>query len=969
MIAATCRVFQWAAFLFVGFAASAFGEVLDYRTAIGSSGSPVAGGSANFRSVVATPVGLRALPPRAFAGGAFATQFNMGQANPIVSQNRDDAVLAGFTRDPASQTWAPDWLLAVGCEFGDAVINDITLSPIGEIVVAGTFVTEARFDLPPPQQQIVLIDPAGGGAPTSFIAIASQNGEWRNALVADGMEIRSLAIDERGDIFVTGRGVLARRYTATFQELWSIPEPQNTVALTQIAVDPAPTQPGVYVLGSFVSGAAVPSEDVFLVQLEKLTGAELWRTIIATPADERPGGLGLGPLGNLRVSVSSDGRNLRVNGTLIQDLATTPSRHSHLLFLAPDGLLIGDRLLGTSTAVGGVMETHNLDIDYAGNSYVSVSFDGNYTFKGAPHGGQGDAAVVAVDALGVPLRFSDSDGTGVAIGSAVAVVNRNIQVLVGGLQGSGPEFFGSGPAIPAQVEERAYFSALEAEANQQAYILTDVDPAQPLSRTIDQINQVEGDIYRVLDFPTQNLRMISVNLTTEQAASIRNVNFVLDLDLHSDGTVNPAGWGLEALNNAPIKGLGEYTYPETCHDTVLYLIDTAIDTSSGYFDTNTNLTIGTSILVRGVGDPCVSSKFDHGTEMLSMIAGPNYGAAQGTPITVVSYDIYPDGATAKVSSLIEAVILANLHKSLNHLYDPAVYCIASSADTAGASSASLVSAIDYTVGANVAATVLVSAGNTAGSASDYTPSDLGSKSGVLCVGAIDNGNPATQVVDTRGPTGVDIWAPGENVDAADVTGTLTSFTGTSAATAFATGAALIYASSNPVIFPADIEGAMITNSQTGTIVSISGSDSGAPSLMDYSDWALWFNLAPDDAHGDSADGDLWTNEEEYIWGLDPLVPDYQGSVFGISYNQTTSLATFQFQLSCYLYQPSALESPFTLRDGSTLVIERSDDLQTWTDHTGSVLPLTEVSHDGKRVLISFDLTVTTAPWFYRVAVR
>ena len=119
---------------------------------------------------------------------------------------------------------------------------------------------------------------------------------------------------------------------------------------------------------------------------------------------------------------------------------------------------------------------------------------------------------------------------------------------------------------------------------------------------------------------------------------------------------------------------------------------------------------------------------------------------------------------------------------------------------------------------------------------------------------------------------------------------------------------------------------------------------------------------------DHETGYHWTNEEEYIWGFDPRTNNYEGSVFSVTYDRSTSTATFEFQLSCFLYQPSALVTPFTLRDGSTLVIERSDDLQSWSEYTTKV-SLTEEGHSGNVVTISFDVTVTTAPWFYRIGVR
>lgn len=971
MIAASRRVFPLVAITLASLGSIASGAILDFRAAFGSGAPPVGISTANFSSVEAIPASTTVdpIPARAFAGGDFSGQFNVGALNPIASQNAQDGVLVGLTHDAAAGVWFADWMLQVQCDGGNAQINDVAISTTGEIFVGGTFEVDARFDLPPPLPQINLVDPGGGGSPVSFIAIADPRGAWIDAFVVPGMQLRSLALDRTGDIFVTGRPVLARRLDPTGQPIWNMPEPPETLSLNQIAVELDPTAPSLYVLGTFNSdpNPGATDRDAFLVQIDKQNGAETWRRNIASQGEERAGGLGIGPLGNIRASVSSTGRNVLYDGNPLQDLPVVSARHAHLLFVAPDGMLERDRLLGNSLAAGGDMETHDLDIDYAGNAHVSVSYSGPYLFKGVNFAGQEDSAVVAIDALGIPIRFTNTEGPGFALGNAVAAPDRNLQILVGSVRGSAPEFFDN-ILVPTQPDQRAFFSALEPIVDQESYILTSTQPNTPVAIMAQQINEVGGEIYRVLDFPNEGIRLVSAYLTPEQRNSLdgRFIT-VRDFDLRQDGSVSPSGWALEALNTAPPVAAYSYIFPETCHQTALYLIDTAIDTSSGFFNTNPNLNIGSSFLVRGVGDPLTSTKFDHGTEMLSMIAGPTYGAAQGTPIDVISYDIYPDGATAKLSSLVEAIALANSDKALNYPYDPGVYCIASSATVPGASTSSLDSVIDYAIGPNVYATVLVSAGNTTGSASSYTPSDQGAKSGVICVGAMDITN--TQLVGTRGPTGVDLWAPGDSVAAADVLGLATTVSGTSPATAYAAGTALIYLSGNPVLNPVDLETAVVsTHSQSDTIGKIAHiPTAGVPGAMDFADWTAWYGLVDSTISGND-DGDNWTNEEEYIWGFDPLSFDYQGSLLDLSYAFATSTLTIEFPLSCALYQPSALMTPYHLRDGSSLSVERSSDLKTWTDVT-STLTFVEEGHSGNQTKISFDYVVSTSPCFFRIKVQ
>ncbi|MFP6897658.1 MAG: hypothetical protein VCA38_13720, partial [Roseibacillus sp.] len=277
------------------------------------------------------------------------------------------------------------------------------------------------------------------------------------------------------------------------------------------------------------------------------------------------------------------------------------------------------------------MNTRDLAIDYAGNTYVSTSFSGSYEFEGVTYTGQEDAAIVAIDALATPIRFTNTAGASSAFGAAVAAPDRNQQILVGSIRGTTAEDFG-GIIVPTFPNQQAYFSAVEPVSDQQPYILTSLLPDSTIESMTQDINRVGGEIYRALEFPNEKILLVAAYLTRDQRSGLgQQFTSVPDVDLQRDGLVSDSGWALAALNSAPPPPTYSYTYPETCHQTALYLIDTAIDTSSGYFDDNPNLNIGSSILVRGIGDPMVSSKFDHGTEMLSMIAGPTYGAAQGTP--------------------------------------------------------------------------------------------------------------------------------------------------------------------------------------------------------------------------------------------------------------------------------------------------------------------------------------------------
>ena len=1008
MIAATRRALLSVTILVVGLTAAVQADLLRYRTAIRS----LAEGQANFRTVEALPARDATNPARAFAGGSFTGRFRIGFDPTITvsSLNEQDGNLVGFTRSLDNKDWNVDWVLSVGCEPGNAVINDVAIRPDGLLLAGGTFEDKATFD----RRQQPPVELTTPGRVASFIALADPSGAWIDARIIPGMELQSMAVDDEGEVFVTGPGTLARRYTAALQEVWDIQPPAGILSLDHIAVGIGRSQPFVYVQGTSTRpGDNDP--DVFVVQLEKPAGVRRWNTIInSRGGEEHAGGIGVGPLGDLRVAVSSNGTDLSVANSVVRDNPTTPARHGYLLFLdATSGKLLNDRLLGRATEAQGILETHNLDIDYAGNTYVSASFTGSYQFIGLDQKGEEDAAVVVVDALGVPMRFMDSSGEARASGLDVAAAGRDLQVLVGAVQGTTDELFGESPVAASQ-DNKAYIAVLDKPDDQQSYLITPPNPDQGLGLLVQDINQLEGEIYRIIDNPQLNIRLVSAYLTPEQVNNLQqqgarveqdrelvppgvdgllweelqNGELILNIpDLPQKGLNGggfPAGWALATLNQAPSNANAVYCYPETCRETVLYLIDTGIDTSSGVFANNPNLEISESIVIRATGDPLEPLSgydptiYEHGTEMLSMIAGTGYGAAQGTPIKVINYNIYPDGNTTTISALIEAIIRASTHKNLHHPYDPAAFCIASSADTPGDSPASLESAIDSTLD-NVYATVLVSAGNTDGLASEYTPSDLGSKKGVICVGAIDASALPQQVENTRGGPGVDLWAPGEMVAAADVDGNPTTMTGTSASTALATGAALIYLSANPVLTPSQIESAMkgsaqeVVPNQKIVYVPDPTDASAANDLnhMGYADWASWYELDPEAGPDEDPDNDDWSNEQEYVWGFDPRSHNYEASILTMGYDPDTGTATFEFPLSCFLYQPSALASPFTLRDGSSLTIERSDDLTPghWIDCTSEVLNLDEEGHESNVVTISFDVEATKSRCFYRIRVH
>lgn len=308
-------------------------------------------------------------------------------------------------------------------------------------------------------------------------------------------------------------------------------------------------------------------------------------------------------------------------------------------------------------------------------------------------------------------------------------------------------------------------------------------------------------------------------------------------------------------------------FPPTLNPVRLYLIDTGISHKSDWFSRNSNLTFGASY----TSLPQSTSTL-HGTRMLDIIAGPESGAVSGTPIQVISLNIYAaDGASTTVGLVADAIFEAiDREEQSGSPQVPAVICLASGSAVLE-TSAILEHAVDSAVEAGIP--VIVSAGNSGQNASNYIPSKYGSKAGVVCAGAYGK-NLQPLPMSNTGPA-VDLVAPGEGVRTLSLPlaapGTSQGMTGTSPATAIVTAAAIYQLSRNPQLSPAGLE-------------EVLGSSVSTP--------------APKE--------------------LDCRITPVEGEkFFDVSF------------VSCQLLTGNA-SSGFSGHSGDTVAVEWSDNLQTWT---------------------------------------
>jgi hypothetical protein len=415
-----------------------------------------------------------------------------------------------------------------------------------------------------------------------------------------------------------------------------------------------------------------------------------------------------------------------------------------------------------------------------------------------------------------------------------------------------------------------------------------------------------------------------------------------DVAVIAHGAIADAGWALARLNDGDALDNQSFAYPETTQPVRLYLIDSPVAHLGTWFARNPKLTLEATF---GIGGNVGPSSYEHGTKMLSLIAGPSTGAAAGTPIRLVTYNDYPlSESGASVARMTEAVYQAVDYQQA-HPGLPGVICLASGSQNP-ASSASLRSAVEDALAAGI--TVVVSAGNAGQDAALFIPSAYGSLDGVICVGASDANN-VHLPTSNKGPA-VDLYAPGYQVRSINhispFSGTFGSMTGTSPATALTAAAAIIELSKNPALTPAQVE-AVLEGEAVATVTP------PAPLMAP----ASLVQVQPD-PEGDS-DGDGMANILERFFGsnaADSTVLPSPATVTPVQGGVQLS-----FLVAADLYNNGSA----TLSDGSTWRIRCSENLTHWTDAAGTLSPGTVV--DGK-IPVTFSMPTTARSCFLKIEV-
>jgi len=412
------------------------------------------------------------------------------------------------------------------------------------------------------------------------------------------------------------------------------------------------------------------------------------------------------------------------------------------------------------------------------------------------------------------------------------------------------------------------------------------------------------------------------------------------VEMVPNGEIEDAGWALARLNDGSGSQIQSFTYPETTTRVRLYLIDTAVKHTSTWFANNPKLSFkGTT---RTYNKPTASKSFVHGSRMLGVIAGPETGAALGTPIDVINYDVYPGLEPTPTTSgqISSAVNKATLHYLTTTPRLPSVICIA-----AGSSQPEedfiledyIRTAVDEGI------TVVVSAGNLGADASAYIPASYGVNPGVICVGASDKNNQRC-ATSNYGPA-VDLYAPGEDVRtlrySSPRSGYYDLMDGTSPAAGLTAAAALIKLSINPALTPAQVEEALVTDSYQTVSASLVQVEPPPPE--------------PD------TDGDGAADVLEAFFGTNSSDPDSKPGSPSISV--VNGQATLSFRVAAASFNSA---SPYVLSEGGSWKVQVSEDLIAWQDAGGTLTQGTTA--EGKTAL-SVSVPVGSEKSFLRVEVK
>ncbi|MDP0491045.1 MAG: S8 family serine peptidase [Verrucomicrobiota bacterium JB023] len=977
-------------------------EILEWEWAMSTSAA---------REICLTSVespGFKQAPSATFASGYFLGDVSLPGYDSRLSSDDRAGLVVRMDRSDSSQDWKFAWVAQPNSK-GAVEITDLAVdSPRQLIYVTGFHEGDLTLG------DDIMLPAPDGQEPQGFVATLSPaDGRWLNAFALKDLLPSSLAIDAEGSIFLTGTGRLLARYLPDGELAGEVESPEKIATLNHVALfEPQEGKPYYYVLGSVIDDGNL--HDVYIACVDS-NFSILWQTAVTSPANDLPGGLAVSSSGRVTFSLDSPSPDVNYRGKLLDEPTGWGSRETYVVNLSLEGELQWSRRVADAVATKGSMTSRDLALDPRGNIHVAINFDGGYFVEGLTRYGSSDTGIASLDAEGNRYDFRQSTGHPEATGLGIAAPGFVTQILVGHFTGSGQEVFDAHPLEADEKSPKAFAAFTRNKANQSCFLVRQPDgdqtpPEQFLNELLAILQQQPNatlqlsqpaQVYLELNYPdiyqsptgfTRSIVGYAAFISLTDVDALQSSDrFVVeeDAEIALSGTTSPSSWNLAKLNNQAATNPPGYSYefPEMCQPVRLYLIDTAVNDPNSYFSSNSYLTLlddtgsGFGELIRGEGDAEAIGSMEHGTHMASLIAGPGHGVAQETDLTLKIYDIYPNAGTTRASYLTSALSEAYYDRiSSQNLYTPAAIVIASTSATtiSPTDPAPLDTAMGIALDSCLLAgiPVVMAAGNSSADAADYYPSVFGDLPGVICTGATNESDAVTALSNTGAK--VKLMAPGhENVAVDDEVGQASTelFSGTSASAATVAGVLAQYYSANPWQrgsslvnnFLADCTHAITVMDASGSYPVLKSDPGLPPCTTSYNDWTTWFGLA-DPSPQANDDGDLYTNLEEYIYGLNPHEFEGYPHVFGIREVSGPTL-TLGFPVAWWLWDPDEKGPSFQLRDGSSnLTLRSSTDLATFSDRAVSL------SEDGdclatEYLTFEIDTSTKTEQEFFRLLLK
>lgn len=341
----------------------------------------------------------------------------------------------------------------------------------------------------------------------------------------------------------------------------------------------------------------------------------------------------------------------------------------------------------------------------------------------------------------------------------------------------------------------------------------------------NQYNAVQNGIRGYLDGPAASLRGYYGSFDPEVAQHIGQSEDVAIIEKDSYDEAQDfvylqynSPWGLGRISNKEFSsdGNGDATYVFNSNagtNTTLYILDSGVRSDHREFNDRVrwgaNFVDGESVDDQG-----------HGTIIAGIAAGYNVGVAKFA--NIVSVKVIDSQRRASISRIVQGIswIIDD------HAKNPGQKAVINYS-AVGSLSSSRTLAIQNAVDAGIL--LVTAAGNSAGDACTYGPSDMGKQDGVITVGALNYTNEAAEF--SNYGSCVSVYAPGVSIlsSSNDSTTSYRYTSGTSMSSPFVAGLASYFWSINSSYTLADIKD-QIVNYNNDQII---GLDSTTPNRIAY----------------------------------------------------------------------------------------------------------------------------------------